>query len=720
MDLTFRNNGPWGPGKGANLQPSEVDGNFWEIAEHILNLENNPALPNGIQSISISGTQMTITLSNGDVMGPYTIPVLVMRWRDEWLPNTPYAQLDVFKVTDLGIFLVQFSHISGTAFDAAIEVAGEPALMQLFGSADASLASLPDVDVAGVADGDLLFWSADRQKWEDGAVGTMAFQDAEHVFITGGFIGGMSDPTSPGDVATKGYVDGALSGGPLIPPLTMMSNVTGSTSAALANTLSDYLDAALGSTIVGNLIYRGGAGWQVLPPGVVGAILQSNGAGVDPAWTTSPGAGVVSVSAGTGITTGGSPITSSGSVALAAVSDSNLLANISGGSTAPVPVTISAFLDHALGGSRGTLLTRTIAGWVALAPGTSGLYLKTQGSGADLLWDAPAGSGTVLSVGSGSGLTGGPITATGSLALAAIADANVLANTSGSSAAPVPTTVSALLDKGIGTTQGSVLYRSGTTWVALAPGTSGQILTTGGAAANPAWANAPITGSAIPSPRIVSNISGSSAVPGANTLTQILDAVISSARGTIIYRTNSGWTGLAPGSSGQILQTGGGAGDPSWTANGGNLIAISSPQQHDVLVFNNSSGRFENVRPRYNIGAFVGGGMVNSQNLLMHKFSKAVTLPANLGTYLGHASEAGVGSAAAATTAITIAKAVAATPTTFTTVATVTFNAGSATGSFSTQAAISFAQGDVLRVRGPAVADATLADFFLTLTGFET
>lgn len=40
--------------------------------------------------------------------------------------------------------------------------------------------------------------------------------------------------------------------------------------------------------------------------------------------------------------------------------------------------------------------------------------------------------------------------------------------------------------------QGDVLYFNGTNWVRLAPGTSGQLLQTSGAAANPSWANAPI------------------------------------------------------------------------------------------------------------------------------------------------------------------------------------------------------------------------------------
>lgn len=42
----------------------------------------------------------------------------------------------------------------------------------------------------------------------------------------------------------------------------------------------------------------------------------------------------------------------------------------------------------------------------------------------------------------------------------------------------------------ISATQGTVLYRGASTWSALAPGTSGQYLTSGGASANPSWSTA--------------------------------------------------------------------------------------------------------------------------------------------------------------------------------------------------------------------------------------
>lgn len=49
-------------------------------------------------------------------------------------------------------------------------------------------------------------------------------------------------------------------------------------------------------------------------------------------------------------------------------------------------------------------------------------------------------------------------------------------------------TVTSVLDL-IGSTQGQILYRGASSWAALSPGTSGQVLQTGGAAANPSWAS---------------------------------------------------------------------------------------------------------------------------------------------------------------------------------------------------------------------------------------
>jgi len=602
MDLTFRLPGPWGSGKGANLQPTEVDNNFWALAEAIVDLQSNPAQPVGIASISVSGTQMTITLTDGTVMGPFTLPVLTFRWRGEYEAGASYAELDVFTVTTgnpwiadtstvrYGIFLVQVSIPAAPMFDPDLQIDGAPAFLQLFGSVDTLLSTLADVDVDEppgfnpLAEGHVLRWSTASETWVNSYLGSMAVQDANNVHIVGGSITGLPAPLLPGDAVTKAYVD-ALPAGMMVADRTMMANISGLTGPALPNTLSDFLDYVLLTSVRGTLLYRGGTGWLALPPGAEGLFLQTHDAGADPTWAVGA-SGVVRISAGTGIDTGGADITSTGIVSLAAVADSRLLANVSGASAAPTPQTLSAILDHILTNARGTILARNVSGWVGLAPGTSGYYLKTQGSGADVIWDAPAGTGTLTSISAGTGIStgGAPITGSGTVSLDTIASDRLLANISGSTAAPTPQTLTLVFDHIFGTTQGAVLYRSASAWVMLSPGTSGQFLATGGAAANPSWQNAPTTGAAIANLRLIANISGSTATPSANTLSGILDAIISSSRGTLLYRTNSGWTGLAPGTTGQILQTGGASGDPSWTAAPG-ATAISNSR-----VMSNISG----------------------------------------------------------------------------------------------------------------------------------
>jgi hypothetical protein len=79
--------------------------------------------------------------------------------------------------------------------------------------------------------------------------------------------------------------------------------------------------------------------------------------------------------------------------------------------------------------------------------------------------------------------------------------------------------------------------------------------------------------------RIISNISGSTAAPIGNTLSAVFDAILGSSRGMIVYRGSAGWAALSPGTSGQVLTTGGTAGDPAWapTATGASITVSDTP-----------------------------------------------------------------------------------------------------------------------------------------------
>ncbi len=86
--------------------------------------------------------------------------------------------------------------------------------------------------------------------------------------------------------------------------------------------------------------------------------------------------------------------------------------------------------------------------------------------------------------------------------------------------------------------QGDILYHNGTNYVLLSAGTSGYILETQGAAANPVWYDLAGNYLAIPA---------------------------SSAQGDILIRGASGWIRLAASTSGYLLKTQGAGGNAAWT-----------------------------------------------------------------------------------------------------------------------------------------------------------
>lgn len=112
--------------------------------------------------------------------------------------------------------------------------------------------------------------------------------------------------------------------------------------------------------------------------------------------------------------------------------------------------------------------------------------------------------------------------------------------------------------------------------------------------------------------------------------------------------------------------------------------------------------------------SYVGGTLAASQLLGLHKVTRASTIPAN---FLN--SVAGAMTDATASTVISVDQALAATPKTFSSIGTITVAAGSINCTFATTggAPKTLAIGDVVRVMGPATADATLSNFYCTIVG---
>lgn len=66
--------------------------------------------------------------------------------------------------------------------------------------------------------------------------------------------------------------------------------------------------------------------------------------------------------------------------------------NVTGGDANPSDNTLTAIIDAAIGGTQGQIAYRNATVWTALAPGTSGHFLKTNGAGANPAWAASTGA----------------------------------------------------------------------------------------------------------------------------------------------------------------------------------------------------------------------------------------------------------------------------------------------------------------------------------------
>lgn len=212
----------------------------------------------------------------------------------------------------------------------------------------------------------------------------LTYSTSSHTF-------GCNVAVGTGTVTSVGSGTG-LTGGP----------ITSSGSLALAAIAADYV---LGNFTGGSAAPTGGA---LTSCSTGSSALTYNTSTHAFGCNSSLGAGTVtSIVAGTGLS--GGTITSTGTVALAAIAADNLLGNFTGGSAAPTA--------GAIGNCSNALTYST----------------STHSFGCNTI----AGTGTVTSVATGTGLTGGPVTSTGTVALASIAADNLLGNFTGGSTAPI-------------------------------------------------------------------------------------------------------------------------------------------------------------------------------------------------------------------------------------------------------------------------------------------
>jgi hypothetical protein len=189
--------------------------------------------------------------------------------------------------------------------------------------------------------------------------------------------------------------------------------------------------------------------------------------------------------------------------------------------------------------------------WTRLAPGTSGEFLQTTGSGTAPVWAASAGTTdhTALSniIWTDSDHTG---------------TAGAIAGFDGTGDAAYFS----------GTTHGDVLYYDGTTWNRLSPGTSGEFLQTAGSGSAPLWASG--AGGTNDHALLSANLAwltsahtGTAGSLAAFTAGGGTSEVAGTTHGDVLYFNGVDWVRLAPGSTTNnplVTQTAGSP--PTWSS----------------------------------------------------------------------------------------------------------------------------------------------------------
>lgn len=116
MTITYRTDGTWGSGKGANLTAEEVDGNFNDLDTRVTSLEDDPPEATSISNVTQAGGVATFHLSDGSSF-TVNLPTATIKFRGDYTASTAYVVNDLVNAPGYGLYLVLIAHVAPSTFD---------------------------------------------------------------------------------------------------------------------------------------------------------------------------------------------------------------------------------------------------------------------------------------------------------------------------------------------------------------------------------------------------------------------------------------------------------------------------------------------------------------------------------------------------------------------------------------------------------------------------
>jgi hypothetical protein len=129
MAIFYVTTGAWGTGTGTPNSAAQVDGNFYDVDQRIVELNADLAEGKRIDTVTYTSTSMTFHFTDGTTQ-TIPLPVAVITYVGQWTNSTPYARGQMVSVPGSGMYQVLVNHTTPpapAAFDPnATDGSGNP------------------------------------------------------------------------------------------------------------------------------------------------------------------------------------------------------------------------------------------------------------------------------------------------------------------------------------------------------------------------------------------------------------------------------------------------------------------------------------------------------------------------------------------------------------------------------------------------------------------